>query len=148
MARLRAKSRSSGEARHCQRADRGPGKSIGAAGGDVPQERRTEHETAVNELIEKWAPRVGVDRACRAFGVHPRTWRHRRQKEAGTLPERRSRAKPAGEKRSHPAKIDDATRTEIRTVLCERRCDLAPPGMRDVDEGVSRRCQRCTGFSR
>ncbi len=81
----------------------------------------------MNELIERWAPRIGVDRACRAFGVHPRTWRHRRQKKAGTLPERRSRARPAGEKRSHPAKIDDDTRGEIVSTLCERRfCDLAP----------------------
>ena len=93
----------------------------------------------MNELIEKWAPKIGVDRACWAFGVHPRTWRHRRQKEAGTLPERPSRAKPEAEKRPHPAKIDDATRTEIRSTLCERRfCDLAPAQVYAtlLDEGV------------
>jgi len=93
----------------------------------------------MNSLIEQWAPRVGVDRACGAFGVHPRTWRHRRQRAAGRLADRRSRAKPAAKKRSHPAKIDDATRTEISSTLCERRfCDLAPAQVfwALLDEGV------------
>ena len=81
----------------------------------------------MNQAIDEWSPRIGVDRACLAFGVHPRTWRHRRQKAEDRLPERPSRAKPTGEKQAHPAKIDDDTRAEIIATLCERRfCDLAP----------------------
>ena len=74
-----------------------------------------------------WAPRVGADRACRAFGLSPRTWRHRRQKAAGTLPERAPRRKPAGEHLPVPWRIPDSERDQIRTVLCsEGFCDLAP----------------------
>ena len=83
----------------------------------------------MNQAIDEWSPRVGIDRACWAFGVHPRTWRHRRQKAAGT----------AGEKHSHPAKIDDDTRAEVRAKLCERRfCDRAPAQVYAtlLDEGV------------
>jgi len=80
----------------------------------------------VNELIDNWAPRVGVDRACTAFGVSPRTWRHRRQVADGRARPVPSRA--TGRPRApHPARIPDAERQSIRELLCsERFCDLAP----------------------
>ncbi len=78
-------------------------------------------------LIEVWAPRVGVGRACRALGVSERTFYHRRQAAEGRLPPRPSRAKPASEHKTVPWKIGDAERTEIRAVLCSDRFgDLAP----------------------
>jgi putative transposase len=81
----------------------------------------------VNDLIESWAPRIGVERACGAFGVSARTFRHRRQAAAGTLPARASRAKPAEDRRGHPARVSDVQRAEIRELLCSTRfCDLAP----------------------
>jgi putative transposase len=77
--------------------------------------------------IEEWTPRVGVGRACRAFGVAPRTWRHRHQKAAGTLPERALRRKPVEEHLGVPWRIPDAERDLIRAMLCsETFCDLAP----------------------
>ncbi|MCP5035040.1 MAG: IS3 family transposase [Actinomycetia bacterium] len=80
-----------------------------------------------NQAIDQWLARVGVDRACRAFGLSPRTWRHRRQKAAGTLPQRPSRRKPAELHLPVPWRIPDAERDEIRAVLCsDAFCDLAP----------------------
>jgi putative transposase len=92
----------------------------------------------VNVLIESWVPRIGAERACRAFGVSARTWRHRRQAAAGTLTARASRAKPPEEHLAHPARVTDAQRDEIRALLCsERFCDLAPAQVFNtlLDEG-------------
>lgn len=77
-------------------------------------------------LIQAWTPRVGVEGACRAFGVSPRTWAHRRQAAQGRLGPRRSRA--TGRPRKLPGWTIPATeRDEIRAVLCSPRfCDLAP----------------------
>ena len=81
----------------------------------------------MSELIESWASRIGAERACAAFGVSARTWRHRRQAAAGALPARASRAKPPEDRWGHPARLSDAHRAEIRALLCsERFCDLAP----------------------
>lgn len=56
-----------------------------------------------------------------------RTWRHRRQAAEGRLPTRPSRARPAAQRRAHPARIPDPDRAVIRGVLCaERFVDLAP----------------------
>jgi len=35
--------------------------------------------------ITEFAPKVGVKRACQAFGVNERTYRHRRQRGEGSL---------------------------------------------------------------
>ncbi len=80
----------------------------------------------MNDQIEAWAPRVGIDRAARAFGVSPRTFRHRRQATEGRARPRPSRA--TGEARArHPARIPDDERQQIRDLLCsERFRDLAP----------------------
>ena len=81
----------------------------------------------MSELIEVWAPRVGVGQACRAFGVKPRTYYHRRQSAEGRLAPRPSRARPPSEHRAVPWRIPDVERDEIRSVLCsERFGDLAP----------------------
>ena len=78
-------------------------------------------------LIEHWAPRLGVGRACRAFGVAERTFHHRRQAAQGRLAPRPSRAKPPDEHTPVPWRIPDHGRDEIRQVLCsERFGDLAP----------------------
>jgi len=78
-------------------------------------------------MIETWTPRVGVEAACRAFGVSPRTWRHRRQLADGRQGERASRAKPANEHVALSWRIGDDERARIRAILCsERFCDLAP----------------------
>lgn len=76
--------------------------------------------------IETWIPRVGVERACRAFGLSPRTYAHRRQAASGRLPPRSSRA--TGEPRRLPAwTLPPAERDEVRALLCsERFGDLAP----------------------
>lgn len=90
-------------------------------------------------MIESWTPRVGVEAACRAFGVSPRTWRHRRQDAEGQLPQRPSRAKPESEHQRLAWRIDDDERARIRAILCsERFCDLAPaqiyPAL--LDDGI------------
>lgn len=78
-------------------------------------------------MIETWTPRIGVQAACVAFGVSPRTWRHRRQAADGRLGDRPSRAKPPGELVLPDWRIDDDERARIRAVLCsEEFCDLAP----------------------
>lgn len=78
-------------------------------------------------LIEAWAPRVGKARACRAFGVSPRTFDYRRQTAEGRLAPRPSRARPPDQHRAVPWKLPDDERAEVRRVLCsERFGDLAP----------------------
>lgn len=81
----------------------------------------------MNDQIESWAPRVGVGRACRAFGLSDRTWYHRRQAAEGRLTPRPSRARPAELHLPPPTKIPTDERDRIRELLCsERFCDLAP----------------------
>jgi putative transposase len=81
----------------------------------------------VTGLIETWAPRVGVGRACRAFGIAERTFHHRKAAAEGRLAPRPSRAKPAAEHVPVPWKIPDIERDRIKDVLCsERFGDLAP----------------------
>ncbi|MFV0259527.1 MAG: IS3 family transposase [Acidimicrobiales bacterium] len=90
-------------------------------------------------LIETWAPRVGVGRACRAFGVPERSFHHRRQQAEGRLAPRPSRAKPVDEHVRVPWRIGDAERDHIKNVLCsERFGDLAPAQVYAtlLDEGV------------
>ena len=62
---------------------RGTGKSLRALATDVPQERRRELNDMLDAHVEQFAGRVGVQRACNAFGVNPRTYRHRRQARQG-----------------------------------------------------------------
>ena len=74
-----------------------------------------------------WAPRVGQARACRAFGVSERTYRHRRQAADGRSADRPSQAKPRHEWKAHPARLSDTEREEIVQILCsEEFADLAP----------------------
>ena len=93
----------------------------------------------MNDAIDTWAPRVGTARACRAFGVSPRTWRHRRQDAEGRLPARPSRATPPETHKAVPWKIPEAERERIREVLCsDRFVDLAPAQVHAtlLDEGT------------
>jgi len=88
--------------------------------------------------ITAWAPRVGVETACAAFGVAPRTWRHHRAKRAGELPARPSRA-TGRLRRPHPAKLDPAEEQVVLDVLCSDR--FADAGVAEVyatllDEGI------------
>lgn len=90
-------------------------------------------------LIETWAPRVGVGRACRAFGVAERTFHHRRAAVEGHLAPRPSRAKPPAEHILVPWRILDTERVRIKNILCsERFGDLAPAQVYAtlLDEGV------------
>lgn len=90
-------------------------------------------------LIEAWAPRIGVARACRAFGVAERTFHHRKAAAEGRLAPRPSRARPPEEHATVPWRIPDAERGHIRAVLCsERFGDLAPAQIYAtlLDEGV------------
>jgi putative transposase len=92
----------------------------------------------VTAAIDTWWPRVGVERACRAYGVSPRTWNHRRQAAEGRLAPRPSRAS------GRPRKLPDWTlpadeRDRVRAVLCEERfADLAPAQVYStlLDEGT------------
>ena len=81
----------------------------------------------MNAAIESWAPQVGLERACRAFGLSPRTWRHRRQADEGRLRPQPSQAKPPAEHKKPSWTITPQMRDRIVEVLCEERfCDLAP----------------------
>ncbi len=81
----------------------------------------------MSDAIETWTPRVGAARACRAFGISPRTYRYRRQGAKGRLPERPSRATPKETHKQLPWKIPEPERDEIRAALCsDRFVDLAP----------------------
>ncbi len=92
-----------------------------------------------------WAARVGISRACRAFGVSERTFRHHRQAAEGRLPDRPSMARPRSQWKSHPARLPDHERAEIRQLLCsEEFADLAPAQVYAtwLDDGVYRCSER------
>ncbi|MHB8440166.1 MAG: hypothetical protein ACYDD4_13560 [Acidimicrobiales bacterium] len=87
--------------------------------------------------VAAFAPKVGVETACRAFAVNPRSLRHRRQRDEDRLP-RRAQSEPTS-RASHPASLSDAEKVEIVEVLCsERFCDLAPAQVYStlLDEGT------------
>lgn len=87
--------------------------------------------------VETFAPKVGEARACAAFGVNPRSRRHRRQRDEGRLATP-PRPEP-GPKRPHPAALGGDEKTLIVETLCsERFCDLAPAQVYStlLDEGV------------
>lgn len=93
----------------------------------------------MTDLIQRWAPRIGVARACRAFGVAERTFHHRKAAAEGRVPPRPSRAKPVEEHAPVPWRIPDDERTAIKDVLCSSRFgDLAPAQIYAtlLDEGV------------
>lgn len=93
--------------------------------------------------IERFVPIVGVARACAAFGVNPRTRRHRRQQAQG-----RARPRPAREpqsRRAHPAAISDTDKDTIVATLCSQRfADMAPAQVYAtlLDEGRYLCCER------
>lgn len=87
--------------------------------------------------VEAFSIAVGVDRACRAFWISPRTYRYRRQRDQGRLaapPPRQPRPRTP-----HPGMLTEAERDQIVEVLCsERFCDLAPAQVYAtlLDEGI------------
>ena len=87
--------------------------------------------------MQHFAPRVGVERACRAFAINPRTYRHRRQAREDRLPPRdRSAGKPRA---PHPAALTIQEKERILQELCSPRfCDQAPAQVffALLDEGV------------
>jgi putative transposase len=90
-------------------------------------------------LVDAWAPRVGVARACRAFGIAERTFHHRRAVAEGRVAPRPSRAKPVDEHLPVPWRIGDDERGHIKEELCSPRFgDLAPAQVYAtlLDEGV------------
>lgn len=79
----------------------------------------------VNKKVAGFAVRMGVEHACKAFGVNPRTFRHRRQAREGQLPPRKAGAKRP--RSPHPAALTTKEKLKILDALCsERFCDLAP----------------------
>ena len=79
----------------------------------------------LDEQVAVFAQKVGVEAACRAFSVNPRSWRHRRQRDEDRLPQR-AQSEPAS-RAPHPASLSEAEKDRIVEVLCaERFCDLAP----------------------
>lgn len=91
----------------------------------------------LDDHVAVFAPKVGTARACAAFGVNPRSHRHRRQRDDGRL-----RLPPPAEptaRTPHPASLTGTEKDHIVEVLCsERFCDLAPAQVYStlLDEGV------------
>jgi len=88
--------------------------------------------------VRLWEPRIGRGRACQAFGISERTWRHHCQHERGESRVRRSRAKH-GPPKPHPAKLTPAETQTVIEVLCSPRfCDVgvAEAWATLLDEGV------------
>jgi putative transposase len=73
----------------------------------------------LDNQIAEFAPEIGVKRACIAFGVNPRTYRHRRQERNGRLPKRdRSTGAPS---KPHPAALTFDEKVRILQELCSKR---------------------------
>ena len=91
----------------------------------------------LDRQVDLFADQVGAKRACAAFAVNERSYRHRRQRDEGRL----VLPPPAvpGPRRPHPAALDDDEKDLIVATLCEPRfVDLAPAQVYAtlLDEGV------------
>ena len=81
---------------------------------------------------------MGTVLACEAFGVSPRSWRHRAQAERGETRPRASTA-TGQPRRAHPAKLTAEEAERVVKLLCsERFCDVgvAEAWATLLDEGV------------
>ncbi len=79
----------------------------------------------LDDEVRAFAPKIGVEAACRAFWVKVRSWRYRRQRDEDRLP-RRAPLQPT-QRAPHPATLTAVEKDEIVEMLCsERFCDLAP----------------------
>lgn len=86
--------------------------------------------------VEHFASRVGVERACNAFGVNPRTYRYRRQARHRRLP---ARQRPSRVRAPHPASLTATEKERILQELCSSRFfDLSPAQVYHalLDEGT------------
>lgn len=87
--------------------------------------------------VSAHAEAVTVKRACAAFGVNERSYRHRRQRDDGRLQVRPpTLPKPRA---PHPAALSFSEKEQILAALCEPRfVDLAPAQVYStlLDEGV------------
>lgn len=87
--------------------------------------------------VDTFAETLGVQRACSAFGINPRTYRHRRQVRQDRVPARKSR--PQKRRASHPAALSIDEKQRILGELCSPRfCDAAPAQVFNtlLDEGT------------
>ncbi|MDA3033210.1 MAG: IS3 family transposase [Actinomycetota bacterium] len=74
--------------------------------------------------VASWEPRIGRTRACRAFGISDRTWRHHCQGERGDARKRHSRA-THGPPKPHPAQLTPDEKDAVVAELCSPRfCDV------------------------
>jgi putative transposase len=92
---------------------------------------------ALDKKVARFAPQIGTLRACQAFGVNARTFRHRRQAQEGRLPIRKP--SPHKPRSPHPAALSTEEKLQILGVLCsERFCDLPPAQVFNtlLDEGT------------
>lgn len=75
--------------------------------------------------VAEFAPKLGVAKACAAFGVNQRSYNHRRQRDEGRLvlpPPAEPKARAP-----HPASLSEAENRQVIDVLCsERFVDVAP----------------------
>lgn len=88
-------------------------------------------------FVDRFREKVGVERACRAFGVNARSYRHRRQAREDRLSAReKADRKPRA---PHPAALTAEEKERILMELCsERFCDRAPAQVYNalLDEGT------------
>lgn len=87
--------------------------------------------------VATYAGRIGVTRACLAFGIKPRSYRYRRQVREGRLPPQKRL--PARVRAPHPSSLSAAEKERILEELCsERFYDLSPAQVYTtlLDEGI------------
>lgn len=80
---------------------------------------------SLDEHVQRFADRLGMERSCHAFGVNPRTYRHRRQVREDRLPTREKLA--AKPRAPHPAALTAAEKWRILFELCSPRFQNSAP---------------------
>jgi len=87
--------------------------------------------------VSVFASKVGVEKACQAFRVHPRSFRYRRQRDTGRLTPR-GKVGPFP-RAPHPASLSVTEKNQVVALLCsERFWDVAPAQVYStlLDEGI------------
>lgn len=82
---------------------------------------------SLDEQAGSFADRIGISRACEAFGLNVRSYRHRRQiRRDGKVKRARDRAAKQA-RQPHPATLSLTEVELVLEVLCsDRFCDMAP----------------------
>src|SRR5690625_1478115 len=93
----------------------------------------------LDEQAGSFAGRISTAKACEAFGLNARSYRHRQQVRRSGSPARARDRKPKEVRKAHPASLSSTEIKRVLDILCsEKYCDMPPTQVYHalLDEGT------------